>query len=194
MLFFKYLPVSLLLLGPLLAAAQTPPAAPLPQLLAERKALTDQYAAANAQRHSLFGLSNKPSKKDLQEVVDALQGIVNKDEQIVAVLNQTAQTAQETAQTAQATASQLQTTTATLQTTTATLQNTSRDDRNLSAQRFNELQNDLNNAQVRQKQAATREQALTADLAEAQHSQHLRDALVAGLALVCVGLFFWRRR
>ncbi|RZK89324.1 MAG: hypothetical protein EOO62_36300, partial [Hymenobacter sp.] len=64
---------------PALALAQ--PASPLPQLLAERRVLTQRYAEANAQRHSLFGLSNKASKKDLQEVVDALQGIVDKDEQ-----------------------------------------------------------------------------------------------------------------
>jgi hypothetical protein len=159
-------------LGPAIAVAQQP-ASPLPQLLAERQVLTQRYAEANAQRHSLFGLSNKPSKKDLQDVVDALQGIVDKDEQIVAVLNQTAQRA---------------TTTAT------TLQNTGRDDRNLTAQRIGEFQNDLQNSQEREKQAAERERALAADLAEAQQNQHVRDALIAGLALGCVGLFFWRRR
>jgi hypothetical protein len=121
----------------------------------------------------LFGLTDKPSKKDLQEVVDALQGIVNKDEEIVAVLNQTAQKAQ---------------------TTATTLQNTGRDDRNLTAQRISEFQNDLLNAQQREKQAAERQRALTADLAEAQQGQHGRDALILGLALACVGLFFWRRR
>ena len=166
-------------LGPAIALAQQP-ASPLPQLLAERQVLTQRYAEANAQRHSLFGLSNKPSKKDLQDVVDALQGIVDKDEQIVAVLNQTAQ--------------QAQTTAAQLQTTTTTLQNTGRDDSNLTAQRIDEFQNDLQNSQERVKQAAERERALAADLAEAQQSQHVRDALIAGLALGCVGLFFWRRR
>jgi chromosome segregation ATPase len=128
-------------------AQPAPPDSPLPRLLAERKVLTTQYAAANAQRNSLFG--NKPSKKDLQEVVDALQGIVDKDEQIVAVLNQTAQAAQTTA--------------AQLQTTTASLQNTSRDDRNLTAQRLSELQNDLQNAQQREHQLAERQRTLAAD-------------------------------
>lgn len=160
-------------LGPTSAALAQQPASPLPQLLAERRVLTQRYAEANAQRHSLFGLSNKPSKKDLQDVVDALQGIVDKDEQIVAVLNQTAQRA---------------TTTAT------TLQNTGRDDRNLTAQRIGEFQNDLQNSREREKQAAERQRALAADLAETQQSLRVRDALIAGLALACVGLFFWRRR
>lgn len=168
------------LLLPVVALAQLPAASPLPQLLAERRVLTQQYAAANAQRHALFGLSNKPSKKDLQDVADALQGIVNKDEQIVAVLNQTTQ--------------QAQTTAAQLQTTTTTLQNTGRDDRNLTVQRLSELQNDLQNAQQRERQAAERQRTLAADLAEAQQGRTVRDALLAGLALVCVGLFFWRRK
>ena len=67
---------------------QVTPDSRLPGLLGERAALTRHYAEASAQRHSLFG--NKPSKKDLQEVMDALQGIVDKDQQIVDVLNQTA--------------------------------------------------------------------------------------------------------
>jgi len=178
MLTIKHLGYVLLLLPIPAFAKPAPSDSPLPHLLAERKVLTEQYAAANAQRNSLFG--NKPSKKDLQEVVDALQGIVDKDEQIVAVLNQTAQAAQTTA--------------AQLQTTTASLQNTSRDDRNLTAQRLNELQNDLQNAQQREHQAAEHQHALAADLADAQRSQRLRDGIIAGLALACVGLFFWRRK
>ncbi|HET9504959.1 MAG TPA: hypothetical protein VFO93_15560 [Hymenobacter sp.] len=174
----------LLLVVPAAALAQAPaplpPDSPLPRLLAERRVLTQQYAEANAQRHGLLGLSNKPSKKDLQDVVDALQGIVNKDEQIVAVLNQTAQ--------------QAQTTAAQLQTTTTTLQNTGRDDRNLTVQRLSELQNDLQNARQRERQAAERQRTLAADLAEAQQGRTGRDALIVGLALGCVGLFFWRRR
>ncbi|MFD1872544.1 hypothetical protein [Hymenobacter bucti] len=160
-----------LLLGAATATAQ--PDSPLTHLLAERRVLTQRYAEANAQRHSLFGLTDKPSKKDLQEVVDALQGIVNKDEEIVAILNQTAQQAQTTAN---------------------TLQNTGRDDRNLTAQRISEFQNDLLNAQQREKQAAERQRTLAADLADAQSGQHGRDALILGLAAACVGLFFWRRR
>ena len=158
-------------LVPAVALAQS--ASPLPRLLAERRVLTQHYAEANAQRHSLFGLTDKPSKKDLQKVVEALQGIVDKDEQIVAVLDQTAQRAT---------------------TTVTVLQNTGRDDHNLTTQRIGEFQNDLQNAQERAKQAAERQRALAADLAEAQQNQHVRDALLAGLTLVCIGLFFWRRR
>jgi chromosome segregation ATPase len=171
--------LSFLLLLPITALAQPASSnSPLSHLLAERKVLTERYAAANAQRNSLFG--NKPSKKDLQEVVDALQGIVDKDEQIVAVLNQTAQAAQTTA--------------AQLQSTTASLQSTSRDDRNLTAQRLSELQNDLQNAQQREHQAAAHQRILAADLADAQQGQRVRDGLIAGLALAGIGLFFWRRR
>jgi hypothetical protein len=164
-----------LLVGLLVVAAttQAQPDSPLTRLLAERRVLTQRYAEANAQRHSLFGLNNKPSKKDLQDVVDALQGIVNKDEEIVAVLNQTAQQAQ---------------------TTATTLQNSGRDDRNLTSQRISEFQNDLLNAQQREKQATERQRALATDLAEAQKGQRGRDAIILGLALACGGLLFWRRR
>lgn len=156
-----------------LAQAQTPPDSPLPHLLAERRVLTERYAAANAQRHGLFGLSNKPSKQDLQGVVDALQGIVDKDEQIVAVLNQTTQQAQ---------------------TTAITLQNTGRDDRNLTAQRLRELQDAQQNLQERLRQAAEKQRFLTAELAEAQQGRSLREALLLALVMGGMGLFFWRRQ
>jgi hypothetical protein len=155
------------------AQAQVSAASSLPRLLAERRVLTERYAAANAQRHGLFGLSNKPSKQDLQDVVDALQGIVNKDEQIVAILNQTTQQAQ---------------------TTATTLQNTDRDDRNLTAQRVSELQNEQLNQQERLRQAAEKQRTTEAELQEAQQGRTLRDGLLVVLGLVCGGLFFWRRR
>jgi hypothetical protein len=162
------------LLAPAAAFAQAlPPGSDLTNLLAERRVLTARYAEANAQRHGLLGLSNKPSKQDLQEVVDALQGIVDKDEQIVAILNQTTQQAQ---------------------TTATTLQNTGRDDRNLTAQRLSELQNELQNQQERLRQATAQQRSLEAELRETQQGRTVRDALLAGLALVSVGLFFWRRR
>lgn len=180
-LFNTRLLVSLALLAPATAFAQAVTTdSPLPRLLAERKVLTRQYAEANAQRHGLLGLSNKPSKKDLQDVVDALQGIVDKDEQIVTVLNQTTQQAQSAA--------------AQLQTTTTVLQNTGRDDRNLTAERLQELQNDQQNLQERLHQATEKQRTLQADLHEAQQGRTVRDALLAGLALACIGLFFWRRR
>ena len=170
--FFTFL--RLALLGPASLLAQAlPPASPLPRLLAERRMLTQRYAEARAQRHGLLGLSNKPSKQDLQEVVNALQGIVDQDERIVAVLNQTTQQTQ---------------------TTATTLQNTGRDDRNLTAQRLSELQNELQNQRERLRQATERQRGLTAELREAQQGRLLRDALLAGLAVACAGLFFWRRK
>lgn len=168
----RLLPGLLGLLAALPTLAQPAPA-PLARLLAERRGLTERYAAARAQHHALFGLAGKPSKQDLQQVVDALQGIVDKDEEIVAVLNQTTQQAQ---------------------TTASTLQNTGRDDRNLSAQRLAELQSDLLNAQQRERQAATRQQALAADLTEAQQGRTQRDVLIGVLAIACVGLLLRRRR
>jgi hypothetical protein len=167
------------LAGP--AAAQTAavtPDSPLPRLLAERKILTDHYRDASAQRHSLFG--NKPSKKDLQEVVDALQGIVDKDQQIVNVLNQTAQKAT--------------TTSVRLAATTTRLESTSRDDRNLTAQRLLELEGEASNLRQREKQQLARQRDLEAEVADAKQGHFVRDALIAGLAALCVGLVVALRR
>ncbi|WP_210515395.1 hypothetical protein [Hymenobacter terricola] len=169
------------LLLSLSVAAQTPSVSsdsPLPHLLAERKALTDRYTAASAQRHSLFG--NKPSKKDLQEVVDALQGIVDKDQQIVDVLNRTAQAAT--------------TTSVRLAATTTYLESTGRDDRNLTAQRLSELQNETENLRQREKQQLAKQRDLEADVADAKQGHFVRDALIAGLAVLCVGLLLARKR
>jgi hypothetical protein len=163
------------------AQAQTPAITPdsrLPGLLAERKSLTDRYREASAQHHSLFG--NKPSKKDLQEVVDALQGIVDKDQQIVDVLNQTAQ--------------QATTTSARLTATTSHLETSSRDDRNLTAQRLAEMTNEAENLRQREKQQLARQRDLEAEVADAKQGHFVRDALVAGLAVLCVGLVVALRR
>ncbi|GAA3961830.1 hypothetical protein [Hymenobacter antarcticus] len=159
-------------------AASVSPDSPLPGLLRERATLTGRYAEASAQRHSLFG--NKPSKKDLQEVVDALQGIVDKDQQIVDVLNQTTQAAQ--------------TTSVRLAATTTSLENTGRDDRNLTAQRLSELQNEAENLRQREKQQLTKMRDLEAEVAEAKQGHFVRDALIAGLAVLSVGLLVARRK
>src|SRR5689334_21907342 len=87
----RFFPVLLLFLA-LTARAQTPAAAPaqpdpLAPLIQERGRMVAAYEAANAQRNSLFG--NKPSKKDLQEVVDVLKAIIRKDTEIVQVLKET---------------------------------------------------------------------------------------------------------
>lgn len=169
------------LLWGLAVAAQTPVItadSPLPGLLTERKALTDRYRTASAQRHSLFG--NKPSKKDLQEVVDALQGIVDKDQQIVDVLNRTAQVAQ--------------TNSVRLAATTTHLETSSRDDRNLTAQRLSELTNETENMRQREKQQLAKMRDLEAEVAEAKQGHFVRDALIAGLALACVGMVVALRR
>ena len=178
---FRALAFGSALLGSLSTAAQTPavsPDSPLPRLLSERKTLTDRYREASAQHHSLFG--NKPSKKDLQEVVDALQGIVDKDQQIVDVLNQTAQQATSTS--------------ARLAATTTHLESTGRDDRNLTAQRLSELTNETENLRQREKQQLARQRDLEAEVAEAKQGHFVRDALIAGLAVLCVGLLVARRR
>ena len=154
------------------------PDSPLPGLLRERDGLTRRYAEASAQRHSLFG--NKPSKKDLQEVVDALQGIVDKDQQIVDVLNRTAQVAQ--------------TTSVRLAATTTHLESTGRDDRNLTAQRLSELQNETENLRQREKQQLARQRDLEAEVAEAKQGHFVRDALIAFLSVLSVGLVVAMRR
>jgi len=157
---------------------QVTPDSPLPGLLRERAELTRRYAAASAQRNSLFG--NKPSKKDLQEVVDALQGIVDKDQQIVDVLNQTARAAQ--------------TNSVRLAATTTHLESTGRDDRNLTAQRLAELQNEANNLHQREKQQLARQRDLEAEVSESKQGHFVRDALIAGLAVLSGGLLLARRR
>ena len=168
-----------LVAGP--AAAQAPAITPdsrLPGLLQERASLTSRYAEASAQRHSLFG--NKPSKNDLQEVVDALQGIVDKDQQIVDELNETAQ---------KATSASTR-----LAATTTHLESTGRDDRNLTAQRLAELSNETENLRQREKQNLAKQRDLAAEVAEAKQGHFVRDALIAGLALACVGLLLALQR
>lgn len=157
---------------------QVTPDSPLPGLLRERAELTRRYAEANNQRHSLFG--NKPSKRDLQEVVDALQGIVDKDQQIVDELNKTAQAAQ--------------TTSVRLAATTTHLETTSRDDRNLTAQRLAELQNETQNLRQREKQQLAKQRDLEAELTEAKQGHFVRDALIAVLVLLSGGLLVALRR
>ncbi|UOQ95956.1 hypothetical protein MUN81_11850 [Hymenobacter sp. 5317J-9] len=160
------------------APAAMNPDSPLAGLLRERAVLTRRYAEASAQRHSLFG--NKPSKKDLQEVVDALQGIVDKDQQIVDVLNRTAQEAK--------------TTSVRLAATTTQLQNTSRGDRNVTSQRLSELENEAENLRQRERQHVAKQRDLEAEVTEAKQGHFVRDALIAGLSAVCVGLVVALRR
>lgn len=166
--------------GPV-AQAQTDQVTPdsrLPRLLSERSVLTRRYAEASEQRHSLFG--DKASKKDLEEVVDALQGIVDKDQQIVDVLNETAEKAQ--------------TTSVRLAATTTHLEASSRDDRNLTTQRLSELENDAENLRVRERKHVARQRDLEAQVNDAKSGQYVRDALIALLGVISVGLLVALRR
>ncbi|QNH63921.1 hypothetical protein [Hymenobacter sediminicola] len=162
------------------AFAQTPalataPTDPLPRLIQERQLMVQQYEAANTQRNSLFG--NKPSKKDLQEVVDALKGIIRKDTEIVravqaGTLRKTAAVVAENQQAKQ-------------QITVA------QTDQSSTRERFHDLENQISNLQERDKQREKKLQDLQATATEATQARTSRELLVAGLAVVCAGLLFY---
>ena len=78
--------------------------------------------------------------------------------------------------------------------TTTHLESTGRDDRNLTAQRLSELQNETENLHQREKQQLAKMRDLEAEVAEAQQGHFVRDALIAGLALACVGMVVALRR
>ena len=84
--------------------------------------------------------------------MDALQGIVDKDQQIVDVLDETAR---------QATSASVR-----LAATTTHLEASSRDDRNLTSQRLAELENETANLHQREKQQLAKQRNLEAELAE----------------------------
>ena len=157
------------------AFAQTtapPPADPLPPLIGQREALVRQYEAANAQRNSLFG--NKASKKDLEEVVATLKGIIRQDTEIVeavkaAALRQTAAVVAENQQ-------------AHRQVSVATT------DQTTTRQRFYDLQSQVANLQERNRQSARKLAAAQARAAEADQARTTRDGLAAGLAVLSAGL------
>ncbi|GAB2785298.1 chromosome segregation ATPase [Hymenobacter luteus] len=168
-------------LGSALAQTPTPaPAAndPLPRLIQERQQMVQQYEDANAQRNSLFG--NKPSKKDLQEVVDALKGIIRKDTEIVravqaATLRKTAAVVAENQQAKQ-------------QITVA------QTDQSSTRQRFYDLENQISNLQLRDKQREKKLQELQATADEASQARTSRELLAAGLAVLCAGLLWYIMR
>jgi hypothetical protein len=86
------------------------------------------------------------------------------------------------------------TTSARLTATTTRLESTSRDDRNLTAQRLLELEDEASNLRQREKQQLARQRDLEAEVAEAKQGHFVRDALIAGLAVACVGLLVALRR
>ncbi|WP_139921784.1 hypothetical protein [Hymenobacter sp. DG01] len=169
---------ALLLTAPALAQTPTPSATdndPLPRLIQERQQMVQQYEEANAQRNSLFG--NKPSKKDLQEVVDALKGIIRKDTEIVravqaATLRRTAAVVAENQQAKQ-------------QITVA------QTDQSSTRQRFYDLENQISNLQLRDKQREKKLLELQATADEATQARTSRELLAAGLAVLCAGLLWY---
>lgn len=170
------LPV-LLALSCTAALAQTPaPADPaVPRLIAERQQLVSQYEAANGQRNAF--LANKPSKKDLQEVVDALKGIIRKDTELIqavqaATLRSTAAVVAENQQVKQ-------------QVTVA------QTDRSSTQQRFYDLENQIANLQERERQQAKKMRDLQATTDAATSARTSRELLAAGLALLAAGLLVY---
>ena len=173
--------------NPPVAQAQAPPPPatpdPLPSLLAERETLVNQYREAEQQRNSLFG--NNPSKKDLEEVVEALRGIVAKDDQIVPAVKASASVA---AQRLAAANAQLASVNRQLTSANAGLQNINLGDRSAASDRLAELQNQVLNLEQKTKQQAARQRDLLADVQEAQSSRRTRDLLITVLVLACAAL------
>lgn len=166
----------LLLTCPLFAQAPTPaPATEVSRLIKERETLVREYEEANAQRNSLFG--NKPSKKDLQEVVDALKGIIRKDTEVVravqaSTLRQTAAVVAENQQAKQ-------------QVTVATT------DQSSVRQRFYDLQNQIQNLEQREKQREKKLQEAQTAAKEAEEARTSREMIAVGLALLSVALLVY---
>ncbi|MCA8830401.1 hypothetical protein [Hymenobacter pini] len=163
------------------ALAQTPAAAPattpdpLPRLIQERQQLVQGYESANAQRNAF--LANKPSKKDLQEVIDALKGIIRKDTEIVravqeGTLRKTAAVVAENQQARQ-------------QITVAQTDQTS------TRERFHDLESQIANLQERDRQREKKLLDLQGTADEATQARTSRELLAAALAVLSAGLLFY---
>ncbi|WBO86181.1 hypothetical protein [Hymenobacter yonginensis] len=160
------------------ALAQTPSTAPddpLPRLIQERQQLVQEYEAAAAQRNAF--LADKPSKKDLQEVVDALKGIIRKDTEIVravqaGTLRKTAAVVAENQQARQ-------------QITVA------QTDQSSTRERFHDLESQIANLQERDRQREKKLQDLQATADEATQARTSRELLAAALAVLSAGLLFY---
>ncbi|UOQ71054.1 hypothetical protein [Hymenobacter cellulosilyticus] len=169
----------LLLLAMLPAHAQTPAPTttqpdPLTPLIKEREALIRQYEEASAQRNAF--LADKPSKKDLQEVVDALKGIIRKDTEIVKALKES---------------SIRRTATIVAEKTQAERQVTvARGDQSMTRERFYDLENQIQNLQIRDKQREKKLQEAQAAAQEAADARVSRELIAAGLAALSI-LLLW---
>lgn len=161
------------------AIAQLPATAPsddpLPRLIQERQQLVQEYEAAAAQRNAF--LADKPSKKDLEEVVTALKGIIRKDTEIVRAVQ--ASTLRKTA------AVQAENQQVKQQVTVA------RTDQSSTQQRFYDLQNQITNLELRDKQRQKKLADLQATTDEAVAARSSRDLLAAGLAALSLGLLVY---
>ncbi|UYZ63999.1 hypothetical protein [Hymenobacter weizhouensis] len=159
----------------LLLTLQQPQDDPLPRLIQERQQMVQQYEEASAQRNSLFG--NKPSKRDLEEVVAALKGIIRKDTEIVrAVQDQTQRRAAAVVAENQQVKQQI---------TVAQTDQTS------TRERFYALQNQIDNLQLRDKQREKKMQELQAAAQEADQARTTRELLAAALAALSAGLLVY---
>ncbi|AYA36299.1 hypothetical protein D3Y59_04005 [Hymenobacter oligotrophus] len=162
------------------APAQTESAASGPndqisRLIQEREQLVRQYEDANAQRNAL--LANKPSKKDLQEVIDALKGIIRKDTEIVQALKATELRRTADIVTRQRLAEQQ-----------ATVAQT---DQSSTRQRFYDLESQIQNLQLRERKREKQLREYQAAAQEAEDARLSRELLAAGLALLCIGLLVY---
>ncbi|GAA4008979.1 hypothetical protein GCM10022408_21410 [Hymenobacter fastidiosus] len=172
------LPVFLLFFS-LTAQAQTPAPPtqpdPLTPLIQERGRMVQAYEDANSQRNSLFG--NKASKKDLQEVVDVLKAIIRKDTEIVQSIKETS-----IRRTASIVAEKTQ---AERQITVA------QGDQSVTKERFYDLENQIQNLQVRDKQREKKLADAQATAQEAAEARTSRELLATALAGLCAGLLWY---
>lgn len=159
--------------------AQTPASPPaddrVPGLIREREALIKEYEAANAQRNAF--LANKPSKKDLQEVVDALKGIIRKDTEIVKALKEgelrrTASIVTEKQQAVQQ----------------ATVAQT---DQSTTKERFYDLENQIANLELRDKQREKKLREAEDAARDAQSGRTTPQLIAVGLAALSLGLLVY---
>jgi hypothetical protein len=155
-----------------------PTADPLPRLIQEREALVRQYEEANAQRNSLFG--NKPSKKDLEEVVVALKGIIRKDSELIQAVKQSSlrRTANIVAEKTQA----------------ERQASVAQGDQSSTRERFYDLQNQIQNLQLRDKQREKKLAAAQEQLANADSTRASREFIAVVLALLSAGLLLYAYR